>query len=121
LEDVDVGSWICEPPHLAWERMFTAVETVHARDGKDLRIGRRLPGFLRSACRVNVGCKPHARVNGPGDFHQQQLLVFVKLFWRRIIELALIEQAELESLFIDLECHLAQPGTMGGLANTLQA
>src|SRR5262245_20808631 len=82
LEDVDVSSWICEPPHPAWERLFNAVETVYARDGKDLRIGRRLPGLLRAAGLVNVGCKPHARVNGPGDFHQQQLLVFVKLFWR---------------------------------------
>jgi SAM-dependent methyltransferase len=35
LEDVDVGSWICEPPHPAWERLLTAVETVYARDGAD--------------------------------------------------------------------------------------
>ena len=112
LEDVDVRSWICEPPHPAWERLFIAVETVYARDGKDLRIGRRLPGLLRAAGLVNVGCKPHARVNGPGDFHQQQLLVFVKLFWRRIVELGLIAEPELESLFKDLESHLAEPGTM---------
>ena len=50
-----------EPPHPAWERLFTAVETVYARDGKDLLIGRRLPGLLRAAGLVNVGCKPHAR------------------------------------------------------------
>ena len=112
LEDVDVGSWICEPPHPAWERLFAAVEAVYARDGKDLRIGRRLPSLLRAAGLVNVGWKPHARANGPGDFHQQQLLVFVKLFWQRIIELGLITEPELESLFKDLEAHLALSGTM---------
>jgi SAM-dependent methyltransferase len=112
LEDVDVGSWICEPPHPAWERLFAALETVYARDGNDLRIGRRLPGLLRTAGLVNVGCKPHARVNGPGDFHQGQLLVFVKLFWQRITELGLIAEPQLENLFKELEAHLAQPGTM---------
>jgi hypothetical protein len=55
---------------------------------------------------------PHARVNGPGDFHQQQLLVFVKLFWRRIVELGQIAEPELQSLFMELESHLALPGTM---------
>ena len=68
LEDVDISSWICEPPHTAWERLFAAFETVYARDGKDPRIGRRLPSLLRAAGLVNVGCKPHARVNGAGRF-----------------------------------------------------
>jgi SAM-dependent methyltransferase len=112
LEDVDVGTWICEPPHSAWERLFATFETVYTREGKDLRIGRRLPGLLRAAGLVNVGCKPHARVNGPGDFHQQQLLVFIKLFWGRIVEQGLIAESELESLFEDLKAHLARPGTM---------
>jgi SAM-dependent methyltransferase len=112
LEDVDIDSWNCEPPHPAWERLLAAVETVYARDGKDLRIGRRLPGLLRAAGLANVGCKPHARVNGPGDFHQQQLLIFVKMFWRRIVELGLVAEPKLKLLFMDLEAHLAQPGTM---------
>lgn len=112
LEDVDVGTWICEPPHPAWTRLFAAFETVYTRGGKDLRVGRRLPGMLRAAGLTDIGCQAHARLNGPGDFHQQQLLVFVKLFWRPIVELGLIAEAELESLLRQLEAHLADPGTM---------
>ena len=112
LEDVDVGMWTCEPMHPAWERLFAAVETVYTRDGKDLRVGRRLPGLLREAGLANIGCRAHARVNGPGDFHQQQLLTFVKLFWRPIVELGLIGEDELGVLFRELQAHLADPATM---------
>ena len=112
VEDVDLGIWTCEPPHPAWTRLFAAFEKVYTRDGKDLRVGRRLPGMLRAAGLDNVGCKAHARLNGPGDFHQQQLLVFVKLFWQQIIDLGLVGEEELGSLFQQLEAHLADPATL---------
>jgi SAM-dependent methyltransferase len=112
LEDVDVGTWICEPPHPAWTRLFAAFEAVYNRDGKNLRVGRRLPGLLRAAGLDNVGGKAHTRLNGPGDFHQEQLLVFVKLFWRQIIDAGLINEDELESRFRQLQAHLADPGTL---------
>jgi SAM-dependent methyltransferase len=112
VEDVDIGSWTCEPSHPAWTRLFAAFEAVYTRDGKDLRVGRRLPGMLRAAGLGNVGCKAHARLNGPGDFHQQQLLIFVKLFWQQIIALGLIDENELESLFQQLQSHLANPATL---------
>jgi SAM-dependent methyltransferase len=112
VEDVDVGSWTCEPPHPAWTRLFAAFEAVYTRDGKNLRVGRRLPGLLRAAGLEKIDGKAHARLNGPGDFHQQQLLVFVKLFWRQIIGAGLINEEELKTLFDQLERHLADPGTL---------
>lgn len=112
VEEVDIGMWTCEPPHHAWTRLFAAFEEVYTRDGKDLRVGRRLPGMLRAAGLDKVACKAHARLNGPGDFHQQQLLVFVKQFWWQIIDLGLIGEEELESLFQQLEAHLADPATL---------
>jgi SAM-dependent methyltransferase len=112
IEEVDVATWECEPPHPAWTRLFQVFATVYALDGMDLRIGRRLPGLLRAAGLQNVGYEVHARANGPADFHQQQLLVFIKLFWQRIIELELVAKSELKSLFEQLEAHLADPGTI---------
>jgi SAM-dependent methyltransferase len=112
VEDVDLGTWTCEPSHPAWTRLFAAFEAVYTRDGKDLRVGRRLPGLLRAAGLDNVGCKAHARLNGPGDFHQQQLLVFVKLFWQQIIDAGLLTEEELQSAFRQLEDHLADPATL---------
>jgi SAM-dependent methyltransferase len=112
VQEVDVATWECEPSHPAWTRLFQVFATVYSLDGKDLRVGRRLPGLLRAAGLQNVGYKVHARVNGPADFHQQQLLVFIKLFWQRIIELELAAESELKSLFEQLEAHLADPGTI---------
>ena len=54
----------------------------------------------------------HRRLNAPGDFHQQQLLVFVKLFWQQIIASGLIDEDELHVLFNQLQEHLADPGTL---------
>lgn len=112
VEDVDVGVWSCEPPHPAWTRLFQAFLSVYSRDGKDVRIGRRLPALLRAAGLENIGFKAHTRLNRPGDFHQQQLLVFLKLFWRQIIELELIGEKELGELFRQLERHLSDPNTL---------
>jgi hypothetical protein len=112
LEEVDVATWECEPSHPAWTRLFQVFATAYALDGMDLRIGRRLPGLLRAVGLQNVGYKVHARANGPADFHQQQLLVFIKLFWQRIIELELVAESELKLLFEQLEGHLADPGTI---------
>jgi SAM-dependent methyltransferase len=112
VEEVDLDTWICEPSHPAWTRLFAAFETVYCRDGKDVRLGKRLPGMLRAAGLDNIGCKAHARLNGPGDFHQQQLLVFVKLFWRQIIDAGCIKEAELDTVFRQLENHLADPATL---------
>jgi SAM-dependent methyltransferase len=112
VEDVDIASWTCEPLHPAWTRLFAAFEAVYTRNGKDLRVGRRLPGMLRAAGLDNIGCKAHARLNGPGDFHQQQLPIFVKLFRQQIIDHGLIAENELDSLLQQLETHLADPATL---------
>ena len=111
VEDVDIGVWSCEPPHPAWTRLFQVFLSVYTRHGQDVRIGRRLPELLRTAGLENVDFKAHARLNRPGDFHQQQLLVFLKLFWRQIIESELIGEKELVDLFQQLETHLADPNT----------
>ena len=112
VEEVDICSWVCEPPHPAWAPLIAAFEQVYTRDGKNVRIGRRLPGLLRAAGLENVRYKAHAQLNRPGDVHQTQLLVFVKLFWQKIIEAGLFKDDELTALCRELEGHLADPGTL---------
>jgi SAM-dependent methyltransferase len=112
LEDVDLCSWVCEPPHQAWTELYSTFGTLYGLDGKDLNVGRRLPGLLRSAGLENVEFKAHSRLNRPGDFHQQQLLHFIKLFRARIIDLGLMGETQLSGLYAQLADHLADPGTM---------
>jgi ubiquinone/menaquinone biosynthesis C-methylase UbiE len=112
VEESDLYSWICEPPHPAWTRLFAAFEALYSEDGRDPWIGRRAPGILRAAGLDNVNCSVHARVNRPGDFHQEQFLIFVKHFWQRIVERGLLQEGELHTTYEDLRRHLADPGTI---------
>lgn len=121
LQDVDVYSWICEPAHPAWNRLFSIFETLYRSDGKDPNVGRRLPGLLRAAGLANVAYDAHVRLNGPGDLHQQQLPLFVKQFWAKILDLGLADEEELSALYTQLESHLADPATMVMSPTLIQA
>ena len=112
LQDVDISTWRCEPPHPAWERLFSAFVKTYRRDGKDPFVGRKLPALLRQAALNEVQVDAHARVNGPGDFHQTQLLTFVQLFWSQIAEECGLTHAELMHHYAELEAHLQAPTTM---------
>jgi len=112
LEDVDVCSWICEPPHPAWTRLYSAFETIYREDGGDPYIGRRITGLLRSAGVEDVHSHVHGRINGPGDFHQEQLLLFIDLFRTKIQARGLLTESELTDLSEQLRAHLADPGTL---------
>jgi SAM-dependent methyltransferase len=112
VEEVDICSWICEPPHPAWTRLFAAFETIYQQDGKDLKVGRRIRGLLRAAGLKDVGVNTHCRVNGPGDFHQEQLLLFIKLLRGQIIARELLQEGELNTLIDELAAHLHDPGTL---------
>src|SRR5262249_2668406 len=49
LEEVDWVSWICQPPHPAWDRLRDALREFRGRRGLDVHMGRRLPGLLCGA------------------------------------------------------------------------
>jgi ubiquinone/menaquinone biosynthesis C-methylase UbiE len=112
VEEADICSWICEPVHSAWQRLFAAFETIYSDEGKDLRVGRRTLAMLRDAGLQRVAGDLHARLNGPGDFHQQQLLIFVESMRGRMLNRGLFEKEELNALVHELRTHVDDPGTV---------
>jgi ubiquinone/menaquinone biosynthesis C-methylase UbiE len=112
LEDVDNCSWVCDPPHPAWPKLYKTFETLYRQEGKDPNIGRRLPRLLNEAGLENVGYKAHTRFNKPSDFHQHQLLHFINLYRERITKLDLLSDQELLDLYEQLSAHLADPATI---------
>jgi SAM-dependent methyltransferase len=112
VEEADICSWICEPVHPAWQRLFAAFETIYSDEGKDLRVGRRTLAMLRDAGLQRVAGDLHARLNGPGDFHQQQLLIFVESMRERMLNRGLFEMEELNALVGELRTHVDDPGTV---------
>lgn len=113
LEEVDWVSWICQPPHPAWDRLRDALRDLRARRGLDVHMGRRLPGLLRGAglseVRFRAVCPAH--IDGVGDNHTL-LIAFVKLHGAELASDGLIAADELASLVTELEAHLADPATI---------
>jgi SAM-dependent methyltransferase len=115
VEEVDWVSWVCEPPHPAWDRLRDALCEFRARRGLDVHMGRRLPGLLRGAGLDEVGFRAVCPtfVHGDDDDHNHTLLVgFAKLHGAELVADGLVAADELASLVNALEAHLADPATI---------
>jgi SAM-dependent methyltransferase len=113
LQEVDWVSWICQPPHPAWDRLRDALRDFRARRGLDVHMGRRLPGLLRGAGLGEVGFRAvcPAYIDGVGDNHAL-LVTFAKLHGAALVADGLVAADELASLVAELEAHLADPATI---------
>jgi SAM-dependent methyltransferase len=113
LQELDWVSWICQPPHPAWDRLRDALRDFRARRGLDVYMGRRLPGLLRGAGLGEVGFRAvcPAYIDGAGDNHTL-LVTFAKLHGAALVADGLVAADELASLVAELAAHLADPGTI---------
>lgn len=111
LQDVDWISWVCEPPHPAWDRMRAAVERSWTDRGCDVYVGRRLPTLLRDAGLVDVGFRAVSRVWLPADAYQTLLLTFGGIYRDAIVSGGLLTEQEFDETAADLRAHLEAPGT----------
>jgi SAM-dependent methyltransferase len=113
LQELDWVSWICQPPHPAWDRLRDALRDFRARRGLDVYMGRRLPGLLRGAglgeVRFQAVCP--AYIDGVGDNHNL-LVTFARLHGAELVADGLVAADELAGLIAGLEAHLADPATI---------
>jgi SAM-dependent methyltransferase len=113
LEDADWVSWVCQPPHPAWDRLRDALAELAGRLGLDLFIGRRLPGLLRAAGFENVkfraACPTYA--SGGNDLHTL-LVTLARQFRAALLDQGLLAAGELDDLIAQLDQHLAAPETI---------
>jgi SAM-dependent methyltransferase len=112
LEEVDWISWICEPPHPAWDRLRDALREFRRRRGLDVHMGRRLPGLLRGAGLEIMGYRALCPTYLHGDDNHRLLVNFATLHAKELATEGLIEGRELDVLASELDAHLAEPGTM---------
>jgi SAM-dependent methyltransferase len=112
LEEIDWISWVCEPPHPAFERLVGALTRVWARAGLDVHIGRRAEGMLRSAGLDGVEACAHQKLCRPGDLNQRMILGFAAIARERLVAADEFTAAQLDELVAELAEHLARPGTV---------
>lgn len=118
LQDLDVISWACEPPHPAWD---TLRDALLADCAGDPHIGRRLPALLRSAGLVDVEVDVHARLSRPGEPAQGLLPLFATTNRQRILTAGSLSESALDGCLRELADHLADPGTIVLGATLFQA
>ncbi len=105
VHEVDFVSWLCEPPHPAWERLRTLFCQVW---NGDTGLGRRLPRLLRAQGLDAVACKVHC---GP-QLVRTILPDFIAGPLRApILSQKLLPEAELEALLQEIQHHLHDPET----------
>ncbi|MGH8898633.1 MAG: methyltransferase domain-containing protein [Egibacteraceae bacterium] len=112
LQELDFVSWVCEPPHPAWDRVYRILIGLWQSAGMDPFIGRRLPDLLRRAGLEDVQVQTHAHVWGPGDLYQTFNLHLVSAVRERILASGALTAATLDGLVSELAAHLEQPGTL---------
>jgi SAM-dependent methyltransferase len=121
LQDLDAVSWLCHPPHRAWDRLMSAFGPAWRDAGLDLHTGRRLPDMLRDAGLVDIHVDAHLHVLRAGDHQHRILLYLTAAFRERILALGALTEAALDECVEELAIHLEQPDTFTVYPTLFQA
>ncbi len=112
LEDVDNVSWLCQPAHPSWDVLRDAFFTVYQANGGDPFIGRRLPGYLRSANLQNIQVKVHVDAAPSGDYRRKHLLSLLDSIRDSVIGMGVLSEPNLRQHKEALDAHLGDPATI---------
>ena len=110
VQEPDTSLRICHPPDPSWDRLVELYEAAFQRDGADLRVGRRLPGFLRDAGLVELGAEVHGGVFPAGHPRRPHLPDLARTLRATIVARGDIDEAGYDELDRAVRTHLADPG-----------
>jgi ubiquinone/menaquinone biosynthesis C-methylase UbiE len=112
LQEPDMSTLNCYPPHPAWQRLKAALIAAFASAGADINLAQRLFGLARAAGLSEVQYRPFLLGVRSGDPWIDYLPSTVESLRGTIIKEALLTPAELESALTDCRAHLALPDTV---------
>jgi ubiquinone/menaquinone biosynthesis C-methylase UbiE len=112
LQDGDVSTFACEPPHPAWDRLRSAVFAAWRSYGLDGEVGRRLGTLLRGAGLVDVQTTRTLHLFRSRDPAQRMLLAFAQRMRPRVLEANGLSDAELDALLGEVGAHLDDPAAI---------
>lgn len=107
LQDIDAGTFSCDPPHPSWDKLLNTFMGVSG----DGHTGRRLPRYLREAGAVDIHENAYAMFCPPGHLWRYMLLQFSDVTRHRAQELGLATAEDLDLARKSLKAHLDDPRT----------
>jgi ubiquinone/menaquinone biosynthesis C-methylase UbiE len=112
LQEPDVETFSCYPPHPAWDRLMTAMLGVFARIGSDIYLARRLYRVARDAGLADVHYRPFLIGIRFADPMVDHLPSTAESLRRAILNAGLLSEAEFPLLLEQCRSHLRDPGTV---------
>jgi SAM-dependent methyltransferase len=112
LQEPDMSTLNCYPPHPAWERLKGALIGAFASAGADINLAQRLFGLARSAGLTDVQYCPFLLGVRSGDPWIDYLPATVESLRGTIIKEGLLTPAELDNAIADSRTRLVRPDTV---------
>ena len=112
LQEPDMATLNCYPPHPAWDRLRSALVGAFASVGADISLARRLFGLARQAGLEDVQYRPFLLGVRSTDPMVDYLPSTVASLRRTIIDRGLMAAGELDTAIAECRAHLRDPGTV---------
>jgi ubiquinone/menaquinone biosynthesis C-methylase UbiE len=112
VQEPDVETFSCYPPHPAWDRLMTAMLGVFAGVGSDVYLARRLYRMAREAGLSDVHYRPFLIGIRSIDPMVDHLPATVESLRSTVLKLGLLSETELAVLLEQCRSHLRDPGTV---------
>ena len=112
LQEPDVATFACYPPHPAWDRLMAAMLDVFAAVGADITLARRLYLLARQVGLGDVQYRPFLLGLRSTDPMADHLPATVESLRSTILERGLILETELPGLLKQCRRHLRDPATV---------
>src|SRR5688572_30693908 len=112
LQEPDVETFKCHPPHPAWDRLATAMLGAFGAVGSDIYLARRLYSLFRQAGLTDVHYRPFVFGIRSTDPMADHLPSTVESIRATVLRLGLLTEAEMPGLLEQCRRHLRDPGTV---------
>lgn len=112
LQEADVTTLHCYPPHPAWDRLRGALEGVFAAVGADPHLGRRLFALVRQAGLEDVQYRPFLVGVRSGDPLVDYLPSTVESVRAAVLGRGIMNEPDLERSLAACRAHLRKPDTI---------
>jgi SAM-dependent methyltransferase len=120
LQEPDMATLNCYPPHPAWDRLRSALIAAFASVGSDISLARRLFGLARRAGLEDVHYRPFLLGFRSTDPMADYLPSTVESLRRTIIDRSLLAEGELDAALADCRVHLRNPDVVSTLYTVAQ-